>query len=174
MVVKVNISSDRDRVVLARPNENVDIEILKEGSCKQEVEITHDIDGFIDKMKRQRNLPQAQYAYHAFMNPQYDWTIERVEMLLDYADDHNLEVRAWSNLESGLILIVVKDPDMSEDSGWELYQMMQPYIESYGLASWYEWENYGVELPTDKEIKEGNLGTILVGEGDEWVILDLR
>lgn len=175
MVVKVNIESDRDRVILARPNENLDIEILQEGTCDmKEAEITTDIDGFINKAKSQRGLPQAQYFYQAFMNSPLEWTPETVKMILDHAKEHNLEVRAWSNLESAMILIVVKDPDTSEDSGWELYQKMQPHIQSYGMSSWYEFESYGVELPTDQEVKYGNTGSILIGADKEWVILDLH
>lgn len=132
------------------------------------------IEKFIAKAKRFRNYPPAQFTYHAFGNQRGNWTLDGVTTILRYAREHDLEVRSWENRESAIILIVVKDPDSTENSGFEIYTKMKDMYQSYGLAFWYEFDKWGVELLTKKGtiVKKTTDGFgICVGKGNNWVIL---
>jgi len=165
-----------DNIVLAESPipPTLDIKIEKTGLAELEARFTSDdIDGYLEEMRKMRGYPPAQYAYHAFGNNKYSWTVGKVNIIRDYAREHGMELRGWSNEESAITLLVLRDPDTSEYSGDEIYELMQGSYISYGLASWYEFEKYGVEIPTgDEEVKEGNgTGVILVGKNDDWVII---
>ena len=174
-VDKVKIQHNED-IVLAKspiPPEQ-DIKIEKTGHAEFDLNfVSDDIDGFLEDMRKWRGYPPAQYAYHAFGNNKYSWTVGKVNIIRDYACEHGMELRGWENEESGITLLVLKDPDTSEYSGDEIYELMQGNYVSYGLASWYEFEQYGVPIPTgDEEVKEGNgQGVVIVGKGDDWVII---
>lgn len=128
------------------------------------------IERYLAKMRKFRNYPPAQFTYHAFMNRRDNWTVDNITPILDYARKHGLEVRAWGNEQTAINLVVVKDPDMSEDSGWDLYELMQGKFDSYGLSSWYEWDKYGIPVYTGEDVKveplKNNFG-IRVGKSNE-------
>ncbi len=132
------------------------------------------IERFMAKMRQFRNYPPAQFTYHAFGNQRGNWTAEKARILIDYAREHNMEIRAWANDESAINLIVLKDPDNSEDSGMEIYEKMQGNFDSYGLASWYEFEKWGVSIPLSEDtlIEEVPIiRGIKIGKGDDWVLI---
>lgn len=133
------------------------------------------IERFLAKARKFRNYPPAQCYYHAFGNQRGNWTVEKVRILMDYAREHGMEIRAWGNLESAINLIVLKDPDTSEDSGMEIYEKMQGNFDSYGLASWYEFEQWGIPLPLDDDViieRTPIIPTgIKIGKGDDWVLI---
>ena len=112
-----------------------------------EIETGEDaLNKFIANAKKFRNYPPAQFTYHAYSNVRTQWTPERIMPIVEFARKRGLEVRAWCNEMSAMNLVVVKDPDNSEDSGMELYEAMQGKYDAYGLASWYEFEKFGVPV----------------------------
>ncbi len=129
---------------------------------------------FMRNAAKMRKFPPSQYYYHTYMNPfGSGWTAENLGVIFAYANKHGFEVRAWANNESGLNLVSVKDPDTSEDSGMELYELMEGKYQSYGLASWYEFEEWGVPLDTKSEIRPAANGWgIIIGKGDDMVLID--
>jgi len=133
------------------------------------------IERLIAKAKKFRNHSLAQYFYHAYGMFIYNgWTVEKAKTIIDYAREHNLEVRAWGNDESGINMLVVKDPDTSENSGWDLYEKMQGKFDSYGLASWYEFEQWGIPVYTGEDVVIEPLNSeigIKIGKDNEWVVL---
>jgi hypothetical protein len=151
--------------------------ILQEGLAENIVEVDTGegaIERFLAKMKSQRNYPPAHFAYHAYGNQRGKWTVEAVKIILNHALSNGLEVRAWSNEESAINLICVKDPDMSENSGFDLYTKMHGKYDSYGLASWYEFDKWGIPINMFGDIKIGKSGSSVLIEvkPNEWVILD--
>ncbi len=172
-VEKVTLNDD---IVLAeKPLPYLDV---KGAKADQVVEVDSGVgcvDRFIEKMRQYRNYPPAQFAYHAFGNQRGKWTAETVKIMLDHARKYGLEVRAWSNDESAINLIVIKDPDTSDDSGIELYEKMQGKFDSYGLASFYEFEEWGVPICTDDDVEITDIplpfGAVKIGKGKEWVFL---
>ncbi len=178
-VVRIR-TKDNDNVVLAElPLLTIDTTV-EYANVENIAEIETDeecIDRFIAKAKAFRGYPPAQFSYHAFGNITYDWTPEIVKIVIDHAREHGLEVRAWCNEQSATNLLVVKDPDMTEDSGWELYQKMKDQIGSYGLASGYEFETYGLPVYTGEDViirssAAGNMGLIQIGRSEDWICLN--
>lgn len=111
------------------------------------------IERYIAKMKKFRGYPPAQFNYHAFGNRRDNWTVDRIKPIIEYARSHDLEVKAWAVEMSATNLVVVKDPDTSEDSGWDLYEAMEGKFDSYGLASWYEYDKWGIPVYTGEDVK---------------------
>ncbi len=177
MAVEKVIFTENDDIVLAeKPLPLVDVDI-RNASAENIVEVDNEegaVERFLAKMRQFRNYPPAQFTYHAFGNLRNNWTPEKAKILIDYAREHGLEIRAWAVEESGINLIVLKDPDSSEDSGMEIYEKMQGNFDSYGLASWYEFDKWGVPLCTDEDVEIGKLNGIWgikIGKGNEWVSL---
>jgi len=127
------------------------------------------IERVIAKMKKFRNYPPAQFTYHAFGNRRNNWTVDKIKPIIEYARKHQLEVRAWEVAMSATNLVVVKDPDNSENSGWDLYQSMEGKFDSYGLASWYEFDKWGVPVycGEDTQIEPCKHMGIWVGKSKE-------
>lgn len=167
-----------DEVVLSDnlPLDTVQVDSAHSDGNAVEIDVGEgSIERFIAKIKKFRNYPPTQYFYHAYGIFIYNgWTVEKAKIIIDYAREHNLEVRAWSNDESGINMLVVKDPDISEDSGWDLYEKMQGNFDSYGLASWYEFEQWGILVYTGEDViiepLNSGLG-IKIGKDNEWVVL---
>jgi hypothetical protein len=175
-VTKVNTRVSEQVIIHEKDTVLLDIEKEGKAELKYEVLVEEDaVNEFIDKAKKLRDYEGAQYAYHAFMNRRDKWTAEAIKIILDYARAMELEVRAWCNDMSGINLIVVKDPDTSENSGWDLYQLVKDKIDSYGLASWYEFEEWGIPLDTSEDVEiRPNHRTFgfHIGKKYDWVILD--
>lgn len=178
-VVRIR-TKDNDNVVLAEPP-LLTIDTTIEYANVENIAIVETdeecIDRFLAKAKAFRGYPPAQFSYHAFGNITSDWTPEKVKIIIDHAREYGLEVRAWCNEQSATNLLVVKDPDMTEDSGWELYQKMKDQFSSYGLASWYEFETYGVPVYTGEDViirssARGDRGLIQIGRSEDWVCLN--
>ena len=175
-VEKVKFTENDDIVLAEKPLPLVDVDI-QDAASERIVEIDNSegaIERFLAKMRGFRHYPPAHFTYHAFGNQRGNWTPERAKILVDYARAHGMEIRAWGNDESAINLIVLKDPDTSENSGMEIYEKMQGNFDSYGLASFYEFEKWGVPLCTDDDVVidwlENKWG-IKVGKGNEWVSL---
>jgi hypothetical protein len=178
-VVKIGFKED-DNVVLAQHPLDTISTTMKTANSEPVVEIDSGdgcIERFIAKAKQFRNYPPAQFYYHAFGNVRDNWTPEKAKIIIDHARKYGLEVRAWGNEESAINLLVVKDPDTSEDSGMELYEKMEGKHDSYGLASWYEFESWGVPVYTGEDVVidwlKDHFG-IKIGDAkvNEWVALE--
>ncbi len=177
-VSKVKFTTD-DNIVLAQHPIDTTSTKIKTATAERVVEIDSGegcIERYIAKMKQFRNYPPAQFTYHAFGNRLDHWTPEKAKIMVDFARSHGLELRAWANDESGINLLVLKDPDSSEDSGMEIYELMQDQFDSYGLASWYEYEQWGVPVYTGEDVVIDWLKDkwgIKIGDAkeNEWVSL---
>jgi len=185
-VDKVKFTENDDILIAEKPLPLVDIDV-KGATAERIVEVEtgeEAIERYLTKMRKLRNYSSSNFAYHAFGNRRNNWTPEKARILIDHARENGMEVRAWANDESAINLIVIKDPDMSENSGWDLYQKMEGKFDSYGLASFYEFEQWGVEVYTGEDVEilplpapDGTKGIkvagwgIKIGKGNEWVCL---
>lgn len=112
--------------------------------------VTTDLDEYFrelhasEEMRIKLGIPRM--AYHAY-SFRLDYDCNRVRRLIIHARSTGLELRVWHNDESGNLVVCLADPDTSEDSGWELYGIMEAVgYDGYGLASWYEFIAYGVPI----------------------------
>ena len=116
------------------------------------------MDQWIENIKRLNQDRRAGYIYHAYGNPRFSWTDDAPACILGYASVHQLRTAVWENPESAIQLVVVQDPDTSENSGLDLYHSMKAptkKYQSYGLAHYTEWEHYGFELDISDPIIGG-------------------
>ena len=177
-VDKIKFTKD-DNVVLAQHPIETTNTTIKTATAERVVEIDSGegcLERYMEKMRKFRDYPPAQFYYHAYGNVRNNWTPEKAKVIIDHARKYGLEVRAWCNEESAINLLVVKDPDTSEDSGMELYEKMEGKHDSYGLASWYEFEQWGVPVDTGEDVVIGWLKDhfgIKIGneKENEWVVL---
>lgn len=153
-VDKVKFTKDDNVVLAEKPLNTTNVE-MRTATAENIVEVDSKegcIERYLAKMRVFRNYPPAHFSYHAFGNMRNNWTPEKAKIVIDHARKYGLEVRAWCNEQSAINLLVVKDPDMSENSGWELYQKMSGNYDSYGLASWYEFDKWGVPVYTGDDV----------------------
>jgi hypothetical protein len=136
---------------------------LKEGSTYGLHKFYTNLDEYFqelrDSEKVRITLGIPRLTYHAYSFTQWDYNKDHVKNIIEWARGHNLEVRTWNNEESGMLLIVIADPDLSEDSGWALYEYVQQNAKSYrgyGLSSWYEFCKFGLPVPPDWQLIERN------------------
>ena len=107
------------------------------------------------EFKRRNNIPD--FIYHSYAFDAYDYNPYHIKLFIEWARNHNMEVRTWVNPQSALMLIVVADPDTSENSGWDLNQWINDigmYYRAYGLPSFYEFCAFGVQVPDDWQLIE--------------------
>lgn len=104
---------------------------------------------YLAKIKRINQDRRANFIYHAFGNTRGEWTIDALNMIYAYARDRELKLAVWENPESAIQLVVIRETDATEDSGWEIYQALDSPVrlfQSYGLAHYTEWDHYGFVL----------------------------
>jgi hypothetical protein len=118
---------------------------------EREVYVSFDIDSAIEKIK---NQPAAPAMYHAYSFSSEQLSFEIIEHVLKVARNCKHDIRVWKNAETMMMIFCFEDPDKSEDSGWNAYEMMQKIeYENYSLASYYEWEKYGLIVDASQEIE---------------------
>lgn len=136
---------------------------LLQGSTQGYAEVTYDLEEFLQRVKQshqlRRSLGIPNFIYHAYSFPRIGYWVDHVRNIVEWARHHQNELRVWVNEESALLLLVIADPDTSENSGIKLYQYIQddaPSYQSYGLSSWYEFCLFGVPVPNDWALFERN------------------
>lgn len=142
---------------------------LKQGVL-DEAQITFDLDEFFADLRKTEEyrvklgIPPMSYHAYSFKRP---YNNNQVRRLIEYARSVSQELRVWHNEESAHLVVCLVDPDLSEDSGWTLYELMQTVgYDSYGLASWYEFVAYGVPIPDEWQLIERN-GELFAESPDE-------
>lgn len=132
-----------------------------QGDTKRWGEITQDFDAFRSKLRRseewRRRLGIPDRTYHAFGFPRWGYNLDHIRNLVEWARGHNIELRIWVNEQSALLLLVFADPDMSEGTGWQLYQYVKQNAssyKSYGLSNWFEFCQFGTPVFSDWPIIE--------------------
>lgn len=147
------------RAGIFKPNEQDTDKVfsLKQGTL-DEGKITSDLDEFFrefyasEEYRIKLGIPRMTYHAYSF---RLDYDCNRVRRLIEHARSTGLELRVWHNDESANLVVCPADPDTSEDTGWELYGIMQAVgFDAYGLASWYEFIAYGVPIPDDWRVFE--------------------
>lgn len=138
---------------------------LLQGSTLGYTQFDETLDEFFARLHRSEDLRVKlgipQMAYHAYGFPYKSYNVQHVRNIIEWARGHDLEVRTWINEESALVLIVVADPDMSEDSGMALHEYARRSArsyQSYGLSSWYEYCKFGVPVPDSWALVERPTG----------------
>lgn len=129
--------------------------ILLGGSTRGKIEVYHDLDEFyrrLHKSKQMRialGIPELNYLAYSFEC--HEEQIQHAIHLAQQCHRMGYEVRSWVNEESGNLLIVAVCDDLSEDSGWDLYEwaLEEIHFESYGHAHWWEFCYFGIPLPPD-------------------------
>lgn len=147
------------RAGIFKPNEP-DAEkafLLKQGVL-DEGRVTTDLDEFFRELRASEEyrvkLGIPQMTYHAY-SFRLNYDPNKVRRLIEYGRSAGQEIRVWHNDESGHLIVCLADPDTSEDTGWECYEIMQPVgFDAYGLASWYEFIAYGVPIPDGWQLIE--------------------
>lgn len=134
--------------------------IVAQGEVGPEFEVMT-IKEFLEQVKKSFRLKQQMgipdMTYHAYMFPRLGYNVDHVRNIVGWARGHDREVRVWVNMQSALLLVVVADPDVGEDSGWALYKYAKKDAGSYqsmGLASWFEYVAFGVPVPDGWELME--------------------
>jgi len=134
---------------------------LFQGATEGYDEITHDVDAFLAKLRRshefRRRLGIPSMTYHAYGFPYRGYNVAHLRNIVEWARGHGLELRTWVNEQSASLLLVIADPDLSEDSGWTLLQYIKQNVasyQSYGLSSWFEFCQFGTPVPDDWLIVE--------------------
>jgi hypothetical protein len=105
-VAKVKFNPNDENIVLAEKPIDITSTEIKTAEAEQTVEVDSGegcVERFLAKMKQFRSYPPAQFTYHAFGNMRDNWTPEKAKVIIDYAREHGLEVRAWANMELGTL-----------------------------------------------------------------------
>lgn len=130
--------------------------VTQQGSTEGYDEISTDIDAYLTKLHNaealRKRLGIPRFIYHAVGFSHVGYDISHVRNIVEWVRGHGLELRVWVSEQSALLLLVVADPDLSEDSGWALYDYVQqhaPSYDSYGLPSWFEFCMFGTPVPAD-------------------------
>lgn len=139
------------------------VPFIRDGFQAEEyVHVDTDIDAFLEKVN---NQPKYGYLFHAYSFYVLNLTMDKMNHVLDVAKETNLPLRVWSNDQSGCILFCFADPDMSEDSGWSVYERMQSIeYDSYGMPSGYEWEMYGLDVDPNAPLTQTSERAFTIGE----------
>lgn len=127
----------------------------------------------LEQIKRLNQDRRAQFTYHAYSNPRFGWTREALDILVSHAALNGFGLALWENTVSAMQLVVIRDPDVTEDSGFALYERMHGKYQAYGMAHWTEWVAYGVEIDPRESFMAGNEPGIWVftaTDGDQVIL----
>lgn len=137
---------------------------LLQGNPMGKLEIMS-IEEFQERMRKDRKLreslgipPMNYLAFSYFLHR--DDLNEVARKLIEKCREIGYELRAWVSPESGMLLIVAATEDLSEDSGWDVYEWANIQenapSDSYGHSSWYEFCLFGVPIFADWKLEERN------------------
>jgi hypothetical protein len=100
-----------------------------------------------ERYRKSLGIPDMNYLAYSF-NAGYN--VEQVIALIEKCRELGYEVRGWFNEESAMMVIAAATYDLTEDSGWELYEWAKLKgncpSDSYGHASWYEFCLFGIPI----------------------------
>jgi hypothetical protein len=134
------------------PNDWMDV---AQGNTLGKLEIYDNLDEFFRRLdaseKHRISLGIPRMSYPAFFFEGFGYgKIQDVIKLVERLRESKYEVRAWANQESGNLVVCYATEDMTEDSGWDIYEWatLQKNCQSdgYGLASWFEFCFFGVPI----------------------------
>lgn len=127
---------------------------LQQGSTLGKLKI-QSIEEFLEDLRcsneHRVSLGIPEMNYLAFSFDAYGYgKIPSVIKLIEKGRELGLEARGWVNEESAMLVVCFATFDLSEDSGWDIYEWANiqenALSDSYGHASWYEYCLFGVPI----------------------------
>lgn len=130
---------------------------LKQGSTLGKLKI-QDIEEFYHDLKKSHEkrvsmgIPRMNYLAFSFLAYGYG-KIPSVIKLIEKARELNLEARGWVNEEIASLVVCFATDDLSEDSGWDIYDIYEwanvksnAESDSYGHSNWWEYCFFGIPI----------------------------
>lgn len=159
-----NDSSHRSGIMLTNGELGDSLE-LQQGNTLGKVKIHDDIDLFMSDLRKSNEyrsslgIPELNYVAFSFGAFGYG-KIKSVIALIQKGRELGYEVRGWCNEESAMLVICFVTSDLSEDSGWDIYEWANVFgnapSDSYGHASWYEFCFFGVPIYDTWDLESRN------------------
>lgn len=137
---------------------------LQQGSTLGKLKIQGVEEFFVDLQKSNERrvslgIPDMNYLAYSF-NAYGHGKISAIIKLIEKARELGLEARGWVNEESAMLVICFSTYDLSEDSGWDIYEWanIQENAQSdgYGHSSWYEYCFFGVPIYDTWKLEDRN------------------
>lgn len=173
-------ASHRSGILLANgePANPEDLWELQQGSLLGKLKIHDSIEQFLSDLRRDTEyrrslgIPDMNYvafSYEAFGHGK----IDKIIGLIEKGRELGYECRGWCNEESAMLLICFATFDLSEDSGWDLYEWanIQEHApsDSYGHASWYEFCFAGIPIYDTWALESRNERLVAVAPDDSKI-----
>lgn len=137
---------------------------LLQGNPMGKLEIMS-IEEFQERMRKDRaireglGIPPMNYCAFSYSLARDDLN-DMARKLIEKCREVGYELRAWVQPESANLVICLATEDMSEDSGWDIYEWANVNenapSDSYGHSSWYEFCLFGVPIIPDWTLEERN------------------
>lgn len=148
---------------------------LQQGNTNGKLSITDSVREFFQKLhkaeehRKALGIPPMSYLAYAFESFGHG-KIEEVIKLIEKGREIGYEVRGWCNDESACLVICFATDDLSEDSGWDLYEWAKLHknapSDSYGHSSWYEYCFFGVPIYDTWRLENRNERLVAVAPDD--------
>lgn len=149
--------------IISSSGKKDDLWDLNQGSTLGKLKITS-IEEFLIDLRQSNEyrislgIPEMNYLAFSF-DALGQGKIPNVIKLIEKGRELGYEVRGWVNQESAMLVICFATHDLSEDSGWDIYEwanINNDISDSYGHASWYEYCLFGVPIYDTWELKDRN------------------
>jgi hypothetical protein len=157
-------------------NDPADMFDLFQGNPMGKLEILS-IEEFHERMRKDRQIrenlgiPPMNYLAFSYSLARDDLN-QVARKLIEKCREIGYELRAWVVPESANLVICAATEDMTEDSGWDIYEWANidenAPSDSYGHSSWYEFCLFGVPIFADWKLEERNNKLVAVHpDGDK-------
>lgn len=116
----------------------------------------------MEEIRVSMGIPQMSYVATTF--PRYGYDVDGVLGLVEWSRKR-YETRWWVNFYSGLMLICIADPDLSEDAGWDFYMWGKDIKTRDSLhgPAWWEFCMHGTRIPLDWKMEVNHTGGLIKG-----------
>jgi hypothetical protein len=138
---------------------------FQQGNMLGKLTVYDSLEEFFDKLhqseERRRALGIPTMNYLAFSFDAWgQGKIDNIIKLIEKGRELGYECRAWCNEESAMLVVCFATDDLTEDSGWDIYEWANVHdkcpSDSYGHASWYEFCFFGVPVHDTWKLENRN------------------
>lgn len=128
---------------------------LQQGSTLGKLKTWDSIEGFLGDLRKSNeyraSLGIPEMSYPAFSFDAYgQGKIPSIIALIERGRQSGYEVRCWVSEESAMLVVCFSTFDLSEDSGWDIYEWANihgnAHSDSFGYSSWYEYCFFGIPI----------------------------
>lgn len=148
---------------------------LQQGNTLGKLKIHDSIEQFLADLRKSNEhraalgIPEMNYVSFSFDAFGQD-KIESIIKLIEKGREFSYEVRGWCNEESAMLVISFATFDLSEDSGWDIYEWANIHgnapSDSYGHSSWYEYCFFGIPIHDTWKLENRNNHLVAVAPDD--------